>query len=113
MLVSDVWIAVCFLVPFGGIIGGMDVAMNATFVVVEKAHGCAMRSTSHGGWCLAGFAGGSLGGLGIHIFGARQHAIIVAVVAAVVIGLAFGLSGPEASGFAMVCPKCLVISYDL
>jgi predicted MFS family arabinose efflux permease len=64
MLVSEIWMAVCFLLLFGGIIGGMDVAMNANVVAVEKSHGRAMMSTSHGCWSLGGFAGGSLGGLG-------------------------------------------------
>lgn len=87
--VSDVWMAACFLVVFGGAIGGMDVAMNANVVAVEKQHGRAMMSTSHGCWSLGGFAGGSLGGLGIQTFGALEHALIVSVILAGVIGLAF------------------------
>jgi predicted MFS family arabinose efflux permease len=103
MLVSEIWMAVCFLLLFGGIIGGMDVAMNANVVAVEKSHGRAMMSTSHGCWSLGGFAGGSLGGLGIQTFGAMQHALVVAVLTAVVIGLAFphiNDGGGEARGAA-------------
>ncbi|MBL4801210.1 MAG: MFS transporter [Emcibacter sp.] len=88
-LTSDVWVAVIVLAMFGCFVGGMDVAMNANVVAVEKQLGRAVMSTSHGFWSLGGFAGGSLGGIGIQTFGSFQHAIIVAVLAAAVVALAF------------------------
>ncbi len=43
--------------------GGMDVAMNANAVAVERRLSRAVMSSSHGFWSLGGFAGGALGGL--------------------------------------------------
>ncbi|HHZ07984.1 MAG TPA: MFS transporter, partial [Rhizobiales bacterium] len=50
---------------FGGVVGGMDVAMNANAVTVERRLGRPIMSSSHGFWSLGGFAGGGLGGLAI------------------------------------------------
>jgi fucose permease len=65
---------------FGGVIGAMDVAMNANAVTVERALGRPIMSASHGCWSLGGFAGGGLGGLAIESFGALAHAGLVAAV---------------------------------
>lgn len=88
-LTSNVWIAVVVLIMFGGAIGGMDVAMNANVVAVERQLGRAIMSTSHGFWSLGGFAGGSLGGVAIQIFDPLQHAIMVAIFAALVVALSY------------------------
>ena len=53
------WLAAVTHVLFGGLIGGMDVAMNANAVIVEKKLGRAIMSSSHGFWSLGGFAGGA------------------------------------------------------
>lgn len=69
------------MVLFGGLIGGMDVSMNANAVAVERQLGRAIMSSSHGFWSLGGFAGGGAGGLAIERFGALGHAGIVTAVA--------------------------------
>jgi fucose permease len=93
------WAAVA-LVAFGGVIGGMDVAMNANAVAVERRLGRAIMSSSHGFWSLGGFAGGALGGFAIEWLGAAGHALLVTVAAlAVVLAVLPALDGetrPEA-----------------
>ncbi|WP_033057250.1 MFS transporter [Sinorhizobium arboris] len=79
---SDLWIAAIVLILFGGAIGGMDVAMNANVVAVERQLGRAIMSSSHGFWSLGGFLGGGLGGIAIQTTGPLNHALIVAVLAA-------------------------------
>src|SRR5690606_19050009 len=66
---------------FGGLVGGMDVSMNANAVAVERRLGRAVMSSSHGFWSLGGFAGGALGGPAIALWGHLGHASAVTVVA--------------------------------
>lgn len=73
---------------FGGLIGGMDVAMNANAVEVEKRLGRAIMSSSHGFWSLGGFAGGGLGGIAIQAYGHLAHAVAVTAVALAVMAWA-------------------------
>jgi fucose permease len=70
---------------FGGLIGGMDVAMNANAVVVEQKLARAVMSSSHGFWSLGGFAGGGLGGIAIQTWGPLAHAGAVTAVALVLL----------------------------
>ncbi|WP_040853717.1 MFS transporter [Phyllobacterium sp. YR531] len=72
---------------FGAVIGGMDVAMNANAVEVEKQLSRAVMSSSHGFWSLGGFAGGALGGILIEAHGHLIHATVVTGIA-IVLGLA-------------------------
>lgn len=65
---------------FGGVVGGMDVAMNANAVTVERRLGRPIMSSSHGFWSLGGFAGGGLGGIAIEQVGSLAHAAMVAAV---------------------------------
>ena len=62
----------------GGLIGCMDVAMNANAVEVERALGRAIMSSSHGFWSLGGFIGGGLGSLALDRWGAEAQAMGVA-----------------------------------
>ena len=80
-----IWTSAAALVAFGGLIGGMDVAMNANAVSVERHMRRAIMSSSHGFWSLGGFAGGGLGGLLIERFGALPHALLVGAVSFVVV----------------------------
>ena len=57
-LAPNVPLAAVAMFLFGGVIGGMDVAMNANGVVVEKKLSRAIMSSLHGFWSLGGFAGG-------------------------------------------------------
>lgn len=86
---------------FGAIIGGMDVAMNANAVAVERRLDRAIMSSSHGFWSLGGFAGAAAGGALLQAQGAFVQAIVVAVVSAAVVAamLAWALGDrPEAQG---------------
>lgn len=74
---------------FGGVIGGMDVAMNASAVAVERRLSRAIMSSSHGFWSLGGFAGGAVGGILIQAYGHVAHAVGVTAVSAVVVLAAF------------------------
>ena len=87
-LASNVPLAALAMFLFGGLIGGMDVAMNANAVIVEKRLGRAIMSSSHGFWSLGGFAGGGLGGIAIQNFGHLPHAIAVTAVALGIAALA-------------------------
>ncbi|MDP3959451.1 MAG: MFS transporter [Pseudorhodobacter sp.] len=76
------------MVGMGGLIGCMDVAMNANAVEVERRLGRAIMSSSHGFWSLGGFVGGSLGGVLIAALGAGGHALVVSATALGLVGLA-------------------------
>ena len=92
VLAPDVPLAALALFLFGATVGGMDVAMNANAVEVERRLRRAVMSSSHGFWSLGGFAGGGLGGLVIKDGGAVSHAIVVTVLAlAVFMAAARGL----------------------
>ena len=80
-LASNLVLAALAMFLFGGLIGGMDVAMNANAVAVERQLSRAVMSSSHGFWSLGGFVGGGLGGLAIQSFGHVAHAAGVTVVA--------------------------------
>jgi predicted MFS family arabinose efflux permease len=81
---SNLWMGVAILTLFGGAIGGIDVAMNANVVAVEKQLGRATMSTAHGCWSLGAFIGGGLGGIGIEMFGALQQSVTVLIAAAAI-----------------------------
>jgi predicted MFS family arabinose efflux permease len=80
-LAPNVILAAPALFIFGAMAGGMDVAMNANAVEVEKQLSRAVMSSSHGFWSLGGFAGGALGGILIEAHGHLIHAIIVTLIA--------------------------------
>ncbi|RUZ55480.1 MFS transporter, partial [Mesorhizobium sp. M7A.F.Ca.US.003.02.2.1] len=87
-LAPDVPLAAAAMIIFGGSIGGMDVAMNANAVVVERRLSRAVMSSSHGFWSLGGFAGGGLGGFAIQHYGHLVHAAAVTAFAFAVIAVA-------------------------
>ncbi|MDP3896131.1 MAG: MFS transporter, partial [Mesorhizobium sp.] len=84
------------MVLFGGLVGGMDVAMNANAVAIERQLGRAIMSSSHGFWSLGGFAGGGVGGILIQNFGATAHAAIVTAAAFAVVLVAMRAMSGEA-----------------
>lgn len=81
VMAPNVATAALALFFFGGAVGGMDVAMNANAVEVERRLGRAVMSSSHGFWSLGGFAGGALGGIVVEGGGALVHASAVATLA--------------------------------
>ena len=87
-LAPNVALAAAAMFIFGGVIGGMDVAMNANAVAVERKLSRAIMSSSHGFWSLGGFAGGGLGGLAIQHYGHLAHAGLVTALAFVLVMLA-------------------------
>ena len=84
-LAPNVILAAPAMFLFGGLVGGMDVAMNSNAVAVERRLSKAVMSSSHGFWSLGGFAGGGLGGIVIQSFGHIAHAAIVTAVALVML----------------------------
>jgi len=84
VLAPNVFLVAPALFTFGATLGGMDVAMNANAVEVERRLRRAIMSSSHGFWSLGGFAGGGLGGLVIEHWGALPHAFLVAGIAATI-----------------------------
>ncbi|MDM7852025.1 MFS transporter [Pseudochrobactrum kiredjianiae] len=87
-LTSNLYLAVPALFLLGAFFGGMDVAMNANAVAVEKTLGRALMSSSHGFWSLGGFAGSALGGLFLRYQGAISHAVLVSIIAGIIMLIA-------------------------
>ncbi|WP_315924723.1 MFS transporter [Mesorhizobium sp. SP-1A] len=87
-LAPNVPLAAVAMVLFGGFAGGMDVAMNANAVAVERRLSRAVMSSSHGFWSLGGFAGGGAGGMVIQNFGPVIHAALVTAVAIAMLAVA-------------------------
>ncbi|MTD98676.1 MFS transporter [Paracoccus sp. YIM 132242] len=85
------WWAAAAVLAFGGLIGAMDVAMNANAVAVERARRRAIMSSCHGFWSLGGLAGAGAGGVAIQALGELTHAVIVTLIVAGILVLAFPL----------------------
>ncbi|QPC85910.1 MFS transporter [Mesorhizobium sp. NBSH29] len=88
-LAPNVALTACALFVFGGMIGAMDVAMNANAVTVERKLLRAIMSSSHGFWSLGGFFGGAMGGLVIQRFGHLPHAVLVTLLAGALVAMAY------------------------
>lgn len=84
------WSVAAAVALFGGLAGGMDVAMNANAVAVERARGRAIMSSCHGFWSLGAFAGAGSGGWIIQQFGEVFHGIAVSAAVALVLVWAQG-----------------------
>lgn len=89
MHAPNLWLAALAMVLAGAMIGGMDVAMNANAVSVERDMHKAIMSSCHGFWSLGGFAGAGFGGLMIAHFGVEMHVLIVTAIVALMIGFAW------------------------
>ncbi|MGN7869068.1 MFS transporter [Paracoccus sp. 22332] len=97
-LAPTVWAVAAAVLVFGGLIGAMDVAMNANAVAVERARRRAIMSSCHGFWSLGGLVGAGAGGLGIQAMGELAHAVVVTGFVAAILALAFPRllrDGPE------------------
>lgn len=73
---------------FGGFLGGMDVAMNANAVAVERKRRHAIMSSCHGFWSLGGVVGAGLGGMALSSLGELGHAILATLIFGAVLGFA-------------------------
>ena len=91
-------VAFIALLVTGGVIGGMDVAMNANAVSVERDLHKAIMSSCHGFWSLGGFAGAALGGLVIAELGGAMHVLVVTAIVALLVGFAWHKTFEDRSG---------------
>ncbi len=89
--VGSIWSAAIAVCLFGGLIGAMDVAMNANAVAVEKQMRRAIMSSCHAFWSLGGLIGSSTGGYLIEQIGVGAHAVLVTVAAAVMVAASWPL----------------------
>ncbi|WP_378945486.1 MFS transporter [Paracoccus sp. R86501] len=79
-LAPDIWTVAAAVFLFGGFLGGMDVAMNANAVVVERVRSRAIMSSCHGFWSMGAFVGAAGGGMAIQHWGELAHGAIVLAV---------------------------------
>lgn len=79
----------------GGVIGCMDVSMNANAVDIERRLGRAIMSSSHGFWSLGGFIGGASGAWLLEHFGYTAQVLITMGVAMVIVLLAMPMIKSE------------------
>ena len=66
----------------GAAVGGMDIAMNANAIVVERRMRRAIMSSCHGFWSLGGVVGAALGGSLIATIGGLGHVLVVTLLGA-------------------------------
>ena len=76
---------------FGGLIGAMDVAMNANAVAVERHMRRAIMSSCHAFWSLGGLIGAASGGFLIERMGVTTYAVLVTIVAAIIVASAWSM----------------------
>ncbi|MND35399.1 Inner membrane protein YbjJ [compost metagenome] len=86
-LTGNVWTGAVAISLFGGLIGAMDVAMNANAVATEKHMRRAIMSSCHAFWSLGGLLGASSGGFLIQKLGVLSHSVIVTLIAALMVVL--------------------------
>jgi MFS family permease len=79
-LMPGPWTAAAVLVLLGGLVGGMDVAINANAVAVERRMGRAIMSSCHGWWSVGALIGAATGGVLIGRFGPLGHSLAVLLV---------------------------------
>ncbi len=78
------------LMLLGAANGGLDVAMNAQAVEVERGYGRPIMSSFHAAWSFGGLAGAALGGLlASRGVGPLPHFSAVAILAAIAFAVAY------------------------
>lgn len=113
-LMPGIWTAAAALLVLGGLVGGMDVAMNASAVSVERRMRRAIMSSCHAWWSLGGLIGAASGGLMLARLSPVGHAAVVTVVALGLIAAAApavvrDMPAPSAEGApAAALPRSLV-----
>lgn len=90
-LVGSMWTGAIAIFLFGGLIGAMDVAMNANAVAVEKNMRRSIMSSCHAFWSLGGLFGSASGGLVMAWLGVLGHAGLVTLFAALMVFAAWPL----------------------
>ncbi len=89
--VGSIWSGAGAIFLFGGLIGAMDVAMNANAVAVERHMRRAIMSSCHAFWSLGGLIGAASGGFLIERMGVTTHAVLVTIVAAIMVASAWSM----------------------
>lgn len=89
--VGGIWSGAVAIFFFGGLIGAMDVAMNANAVAVEKQMRRSIMSSCHAFWSLGGLLGAASGGFLIERIGVSSHAVMVTIAAAIMLAFAWPL----------------------
>ena len=79
-LMPGLWSVGLAVLLFGGFVGGMDVAMNANAVAVERARRRAIMSSCHGFWSLGAMAGAAAGGILLAALGEIGHALLITLL---------------------------------
>ncbi len=87
--VTDIWVGAVAIFLFGGLIGAMDVSMNANAVAVERHMRRAIMSSCHAFWSLGGLLGAASGGYLIEQLGVLGHSVFVTAVAALMVAAAW------------------------
>jgi MFS family permease len=87
-LSPNVVTAAIALFVFGGLISGMDVAMNTFAVEVEKKIVCPIMSSCHGFWSLGGLGGAMVSGYLLEYSNIYMHALITTAVSLIIVVLA-------------------------
>ncbi len=80
ILAPSLGFAFAAIFVFGMMFAGMDAAMNANAITLERHMDRAIMSSSHGFWSVGGFVGAGAGGPIIAAFGPLAHAVAVAAV---------------------------------
>ena len=97
-LASSLPMLVLAVVLLGAANGGLDVAMNAQAVAVERGYGRSIMSSFHAAWSFGGLGGAALGGLlasrGIEPL---PHFAAVAIPAAIAFAFAYGALLPSSA----------------
>lgn len=88
-LTGEIWSAAVAIFFFGGLFGAMDVAMNANAVATEKHMRRAIMSSCHAFWSLGGLLGASTGGFLMQWIGVIPHVLVVTLLAALMLALAW------------------------
>lgn len=94
-LAPNVWTAGLAVFMLGGFAGAMDVSMNANAVEVEKSMRKAIMSSCHAFWSLGALIGSSVSGYMIETFGPVLHSVIITVVNAGILLVAFSMLMPD------------------
>lgn len=88
-VVGSIWTGAIAIFLLGGLIGAMDVAMNANAVATERLMRRSIMSSCHAFWSLGGLIGSSTGGPLIEYTGMLAHAVLATIVAAIVLAVAW------------------------
>jgi predicted MFS family arabinose efflux permease len=95
-LAANLFLLVPALMLLGAANGGLDVAMNAQAVAVERGYGRPIMSSFHAAWSFGGLAGAALGGLlASRGVGPLPHFSALAFLAAIAFVGAYGALLPS------------------